>query len=235
VAFNDVTTRRCSTGFPTPFILANDHRKARARRKRMSIQQDKDDLLDALFALTQPGKRPSVVQAQMSYLPDWDRARVIEAVKALQADGEIMTPATVMLYVDLTSAGRKRAAARAAPQPSQTIHIDTNVNSPIQQVGSGSTASQNTYYELNTAELRAMVELYHNHVAELNLDVLTKRRADAQIATIEAELLQEKPDPTVIKTLGKSLKTIVEGAIGGAIGNVAANPSIWTAFLAFFS
>ena len=57
---------------------------------------------------------------------------------------------------------------------------------------------------------------------------------DSQIATIEAQL-QDDPDPTIIKAAGKSLKTIVESAIGGALGNVAANPAVWTQLLTFFS
>ncbi|WP_176454655.1 hypothetical protein [Tardiphaga sp. OK246] len=54
------------------------------------------------------------------------------------------------------------------------------------------------------------------------------------MATIEAQL-QDEPDPTIVKAAGKSLKTIVEGAIGGAIGNAAANPGVWTALLSLFS
>ena len=199
-------------------------------------QDDKDDLLDALYALSRAsGKRPSLIQAQTSYLPDWDRQRLTRAAQALEEGGEI-TNITMrgLVNVDLTTAGRKRAVARVTPAPSQTIHIGEAHNSPIQQVGPGGSGSQQVHYKMDKTNLKALVDLYHQHIDELNLDASTRRRADAQISTIEAQL-QDEPDPTVIKAAGKSLKNIIESAIGGALGNVAANPAVWAGLLTFFS
>ena len=55
----------------------------------MSEQDDKDDLLDALYALSTDGKRPSLFQAKLSYLPEWDWDRVLQAAKTLEEGGEI--------------------------------------------------------------------------------------------------------------------------------------------------
>jgi hypothetical protein len=201
----------------------------------MTVDQDKDDLLVALYEMGQAsGKRPSIVQAQMSYFPDWDRERLWDAAQALETDGVIMNAVGMMGYVDLTSVGRKKALARVTPPPAQTINIGSVHNSPIQQVGPGGHGVQNTYYELNRADLESVVELYRLHVDELGLDAATRRRADAQVATIQAQLLDE-PDPTIVKSAGRSLKTIVEGAIGGALGNAIANPGVWTPLLTLFS
>ena len=198
-------------------------------------QDDKDDLLDALYALSTAGKRPSLMQAQMSYLPDWDRQRLERAAKALEEGGQITNINMMgLVNVDLTTAGRKRAVARVTHAPSQTIHIGEVHNSPIQQVGPGGSGSQQVHYKMDKTHLKALVEFYHQHIEELNLDAPARRRADAQIATIEAQL-QDEPDPTVIKAAGKSLKNIIENAIGGALGNVATNPGAWAALLTFFS
>jgi hypothetical protein len=206
-----------------------------AKGEAVSLEQDKDDLLDVLYAMsTVPGTRPSIQQARMSYFPEWDKARLLAAREALEASGDIMNPISIMLYVDLTSLGRKRAAARAAPPPAQTINIGTNQNSPIQQIGSGASGVQNVRQEMSKTDLHAIVDLYRRHVDELNLDAATRRRADAQVATIHAQL-QDEPDPTVIRAAGKSLRTIIEGAIGSALGNVAANPNVWVPLLSLFS
>ncbi len=53
------------------------------------MTDDKEILLDALYKrhLT-TGKRASVVEAQMNYLPEWDRTRLLDAAKKLEADGD---------------------------------------------------------------------------------------------------------------------------------------------------
>ena len=200
----------------------------------MAIEQDKYELLDALYAMGhKPGKRPSIIEAQLQLLPDWDRDRLIDAAEALLESKYIMNPASALMYVDFTSAGRKLAAERVAPAPAQNINIGVNHNSPIQQVGKAESVVQNTNYKISSNDLQEIVELYHNHVDELNLDAKTRQRADAQIAIIEAEL-QGEPDQELIKSVGKSLKTIVEGALGGAIAGLATSSGVWATLLALF-
>ncbi|MCW2315128.1 hypothetical protein SAMN06265338_1085 [Rhodoblastus acidophilus] len=204
----------------------------------MASQQDQDDLLDALFEMAQsPGKRPSIVEAQLKYLPEWDNKRLREAAEGLLANGDILNPSHGAFNVDLSSAARKKAAARvsgSAGASSTTYNIGSVHHSPFQHVAPGGYGVQNTNYQMTANDLRAIVDLYWDHVDELKLDVATRRKADAQIRTIEAQLIDE-PDPTIVKAAGKSLKTIVEGAIGGALGNALANPGVWAPLLALFS
>ena len=202
----------------------------------MTVDHDKETMLDALYARhLSTGKRPSAVEAQMQYLPEWSRDRMFDALKALEAAGDILHPTGAIVYVDLSSTARARADNRAAPTASSstTINIGSAHNSPIQHIGAGGHGVQNTHYQATRNDLQGIVEVYRRHVDELALDPAARRRADAQVATIEAQLLDE-PDPTIVKAAGKSLKTIVEGAIGGAIGNTAANPGVWAALLSLF-
>jgi hypothetical protein len=115
---------------------------------------------------------------------------------------------------------------------SVNYNIGTMTNSPLQHVESGGHGIQTTNYA--PENLQQIIDLYKSHVDELRLDAAQRRRADAQIATIEAQLLDE-PDPTIIRAAGQSLKTIVEGAIGGAVGNALAAAPIWAPLLAMFS
>lgn len=51
----------------------------------MTIEEDKEALLDALYEHHRAtGKRPSIVEARIKYLPEWDRDRMFDAAKALE-------------------------------------------------------------------------------------------------------------------------------------------------------
>lgn len=112
-----------------------------------------------------------------------------------------------------------------------TYNIGTMHNSPLQHVSPGGHGTQTTTY--SSDDLRSVVALYRQHVDELRLDDVQRRRADAQVATIEAQLIDE-PDPSIIRSAGRSLKTIVEGAIGGAAGTAIAAAPVWAPLLSMF-
>ena len=201
----------------------------------MAVENDKKELLQALFeqAKANGSKRPSVQEVGSKYFPEWNRDRLFNAADSLLKDESILNPTGAMVYVDLSSSGRKAAEQNIANSSSGvTYNIGAMHNSPLQHVSSGGHGVQTTSY--SSDDLRSIVELYKNHVDELGLDPVQRRRADAQVGTIEAQLLDE-PDPTIIKAAGKSLKTIVEGAIGGAAGNALAAAPIWAPLLSMFS
>lgn len=112
-----------------------------------------------------------------------------------------------------------------------TYNIGAMHNSPLQHVSAGGHGTQTTTY--SSDDLRSVVALYREHVDKLGLDDAQRRRADAQVATIEAQLIDE-PDPSIIKAAGKSLKAIVEGALGGAAGTAIAAAPVWAPLLSMF-
>lgn len=114
---------------------------------------------------------------------------------------------------------------------SVTYNIGAMHNSPLQHISAGAHGNQSIRY--STDDLRSIVDLYRQNVAELNLDDSQRRRADAQVATIEAQLMDE-PDPSIIKSAGGSLKAIVEGAIGGAAGTALAAAPVWGPLISMF-
>lgn len=207
---------------------------AQERELGMTANEDMEDLLKALYDLgRQSGKRPSVQDAGIKYFPDWGQERLTSAAEALLNEGAILNPTGAMLYVDLSSNARKRMEQRdSGPSSGVTYNIGAMHNSPLQHISSGGHGSQTTTY--SSDDLRSIVSLYRQHVDELGLDSAQRRRADAQVATIEAQLIDD-PDPSIIKAAGKSLKTIVEGAIGGAAGNAIAAAPIWAPLLSMFS
>jgi hypothetical protein len=65
-----------------------------------------------------------------------------------------------------------------------------------------------------------------NHLNELNIDAYQKQKAEAQIATIKAQLTDDEPDPVIIKQAGRTLRNITEGAIGSLVAT-AVQPAVW--------
>lgn len=194
-------------------------------------EEDKKDLLQALFQLGKIGKRPSIEDAAIKYFPEWDRDRLNSVVEALLEDGSVLNPTGAMRYVDLTSSARKRAE-QSSREPSGIIYnIGEMHNSPFQNISSGGHGSQTTTY--SSDDLRSIVALYRQHVDGIRLDEAQRRKADAQVATIEAQLMDE-PDPFIIKSAGKSLKTIIEGALGGAAGTAIAAAPVWAPLISMF-
>jgi hypothetical protein len=107
-----------------------------------------------------------------------------------------------------------------------TMNIGTMSNSPIQQGGIQSTHTQNVIYSAqDISDLTKLVAELTSHLGELGLDDAGKRKAEAQIATINAQLLHE-PDPVIINQAGRTLRNIVEGAAGSLLAT-AVQPTVW--------
>lgn len=133
-------------------------------------------------------------------------------------------------FVAFTPDGWDRVNLLMNPSPvinQNTLSIGQAHNSPI-QLGIQAQQEQNIAYAIPPNEdLQRLVELMRAHLSELNLTVTEERKAKAQLATIEAQLIDE-PNPTIIKEAGRSLKNITEGAIGSLLAT-AAQPGVWAA------
>ena len=146
-------------------------------------------------------------------------------------------------FILLTESGfeeahRKSASPAGTPQgahPQTVINIGEMHNSPFQNIGAGGSGVQNTDYQMSSADLRSIIDLYRENVGELNLSPEERRKADKAIKTIEHQIEDDEPDQSIVRQAGKSLKEIVQGAIGGALGNAISNPAVWVPLLNLFS
>jgi len=107
-----------------------------------------------------------------------------------------------------------------------TMHVGTIENSPVQQGGVQSTQQQTITYSGNQiSDLIRFVNELASHLEELPIDAAQKRKADAQLATLRAQLSDE-PDPVIVRQAGRTLRNILEGAIGSLLAT-AAQPTVW--------
>jgi hypothetical protein len=89
--------------------------------------------------------------------------------------------------------------------------------------------NQTAIIRMQPDDLARLVTDLSKHLDELNLDARRKQRAEAQIATLKAELAGEpdgEPDSTIVRQAGRTLRSITEGAIGSLVAT-AAQPSVW--------
>ena len=131
-------------------------------------------------------------------------------------------------YVALTPDGWGNATLLMNPPPTEnqnTVNFDHTEIPPVQQ-GINAHQTQRTVYRMpSNDDLQYLVELMTKNLGELKLSLGDARKAKAQLATIQAQLL-DTPNPIIIKEAGCSLKNVTEGAIGSLLAT-AAPPRLW--------
>lgn len=107
------------------------------------------------------------------------------------------------------------------------VNVGTMSHSPVQQGGIHSRQHQAVSYSPNDlSDLNRLVAELTDHLDELQLEPASRRKADAQIATLKAQL-GDDPDPVIIKQAGRTLRNITEGAIGSLLATAATQPLAW--------
>jgi hypothetical protein len=108
-----------------------------------------------------------------------------------------------------------------------TMHVGTMSNSPVQQGGVQSAQDLTVKYGAeDLSDLGRLLSELILHLDDLPIDARQKHKAEAQIATLKAQLTDE-PDPVIVRQAGRTLRNITEGAIGSLIAT-AAQPTVWT-------
>jgi hypothetical protein len=78
---------------------------------------------------------------------------------------------------------------------------------------------------ISTPDLAKLVNLFTDHLDELQLGERERARAVAQIAALRAELTGE-PDQTIVRHAGGTLRNITEGTIASLIA-AGVQPALW--------
>lgn len=113
------------------------------------------------------------------------------------------------------------------------INIGQALNSPVTQ-GIGSTQNVTANYAaMQKDELVHFVNSFRKNISDLQLSTQDERKVNAQLATIEAQLLDE-PNQEILKQAFTTIKNITEGAIGGLLAT-AAQPGVWAGIQALLA
>lgn len=193
----------------------------------------KDELLEIVYRLGGSEIKKSIFLPEAkSHCERWDDQTFWDTAQAL-IDEDLIVLRNNKGMAAMSLSGRKRVEDRLNPPASHTYNVisaHSVTNSPIQQGGAGSTQHQNVTYTSEEREnIARFVDIFEAHLDELEIDPRQKRKAEAQVATIKAQL-SDDPDPIIIKQAGITLRNVTEGAIRSLI-DAAAQPGIWSVVL----
>jgi len=111
------------------------------------------------------------------------------------------------------------------PEKLQPI-IQNVFNAPVGNLAQNSEHfNQTANIEIPAQDLQKFVADFSHHLAELNLDEHLKRKVEAQLATIKAQL-DDEPNPVIVREAGRTLRNLTEGVVGNLIAT-AAQPAVW--------
>jgi hypothetical protein len=94
---------------------------------------------------------------------------------------------------------------------------------------------QTGYIEINSTDLKTLVDDLSEHLAELKLNQAEYQRVQAQLATLNAQLT-DSPNPVIVREAGRTIRNLTEGAISSLIAT-GGQPTVWAwvqAMLAHF-
>jgi hypothetical protein len=113
-----------------------------------------------------------------------------------------------------------------------TVHVGSMVGSSVQQGGARANQEQTLAYRSSEEQSRLehLIAELTIHLNELDIEGNHRQKAEAQIATIRAQLIDDEPDPVTIKQAGRTLRNITEGAIASLVAT-AVQPVVWHSIL----
>jgi AbiTii len=112
-----------------------------------------------------------------------------------------------------------------APERVQQL-VHNHFHGPVGNIAQNSSSFSQTA-TLNFDQVRELVATIRSQLAVVPLDSATRASADAQLATMDAQLAAPTPNDGVVREAGRSLRTIIEGAVAGAI----VQPGVWRSIL----
>ena len=114
----------------------------------------------------------------------------------------------------------------AEQQKASAVQYTTHFHGSVGNVAQNSeNFNQMASIGIEVHDISRLVTELTKHLSELNLDARQKQRAEAQIATLKAELI-DVPDAGIVKQAGRTLWNITQGAIGSLLAS-AAQPGVW--------
>jgi hypothetical protein len=133
-----------------------------------------------------------------------------------------------VLKIEAENPAAGEAPPNTQPVPSEKLRplVHNIFYGPVATVAQSSEHfTQTVNIGVQPQELTRLVMELNDHLQELNLTEREKRRAEAQIVTLKAELNGE-PDPQTVRQAGRTLRNILESAIGSLLAT-AAQPTVW--------
>lgn len=113
-----------------------------------------------------------------------------------------------------------------APERVQQL-VHNHFHGPVGNIAQNSSGFSQTA-TLNFDRVRELVTTIRSELTAVPLEPAARATANAQFATIDAQLTAPTPNASIVREAGRSLRAIIEGAVAGAI----VQPGVWQPILA---
>lgn len=114
--------------------------------------------------------------------------------------------------------GHPKEPTQYFPPAATVINVGTMIGSQIQAGTRHSHQTGAFTTSVDADQLRSFLEALKRDLPALGLPAQERADADAEVATVEAQLGASKPKVSVIRECLTSLRAILEGAAAGAVG-----------------
>lgn len=149
-------------------------------------------------------------------IPSGSLVRIVEEVRTIVLNWSLKLEADGILGDGLAFTSKEKNMAKQTPQVVTNFY--GTVNHPqIQQANQTAVQIQGV---LALEEIKALVVKIGNALPDLKLPTEQQAEVKAELDTLGAQLSSPKPKAAVIRESLRSLRTVLEGAAGGAAGQL---------------
>jgi AbiTii len=146
---------------------------------------------------------------------------IIDAVRNTILDWSLNLETAGILGQDMTFSNEEKARATDAQVTTYNVQNQTVIHGMAQsQFQQGTTDSTQVFIEapLNLEAITKLTSDLRTHLDSLNLPQETRAEVEADLSTIEAQKNSPKPRFPIIRAALRSLKSVLEHAVGSAAG-----------------
>ncbi len=137
------------------------------------------------------------------------------------------TKTRVLARVRQFELGADRSKSAAPSALVQIVHAQNIIGGVVQ---AGGNATQSNTVQLSAETIGASLDHLLTLVAAAAPELRAEIEHDA--ATIQSQLKKPQPNPTIVQEAGRSIRTVLEGAVGGVLAT-AMTPGLAQAITAF--
>lgn len=157
----------------------------------------------------------------------WGEVPATEFEQLVSAVKNRMLDFALRIEVENPDAGEALPNTRPIPTEKVQPLVQNTFFGPIGNVAQHSEHfNQTASVEIQIEDISRLVAELTAHIDELNLDARQRQRAEVQIAALKTEI-SGTPDPAIVRQAGRTLRNIIEGAIGSLLATAATNQDVW--------
>ena len=151
------------------------------------------------------------------------RGGTLDAINGIAAQAKTR----ILARVRQLELGADRPKSAAPSTLVQIVHAENIIGGVVQ---AGGNASQANTVQLSAETIGASLD----HLLTLVATAAPELRAEIEhdAATIQSQLKKPEPNPTIVQEAGRSIRTVLEGAVGGVLANTM-TPGLAQAVAAF--